>query len=233
MSGWVAGAAVVGTIGGALITANATGDAADQQAQGTAASIGEQRRQFDLTRGDYAPYREAGVNALGQFASEINRPTTAADVMAAPGYQFGLQQGQQGIDRKIAASGGRISGAALKAASRFNTNYATTGYAAEDQRRNDRLNRLAALANIGQTATAGSAAAGTAAANNISSALQNQGDAAGAASLAQGNIWGNATNQLAALYGRASANTGSSGYSWATPQSSNTMSQLYGDVGYG
>lgn len=203
MFGLSAGAAmVVGSVGGALISANAMGDAADTQAAATAGSVAEQRRQFDLQRQDSAPYRTAGANALQQFQTGINTPTTAADVMQDPGYKFGLDQGQQAIDRKVAAMGGRVSGAAIKAAGRFGTNYATTGYTAADQRRNDRLNRLAALAGIGQSATNASAAAGSAAASNIGNLMTGQGNAAAGAQVAQGNLWGNTANQLAALYGR-------------------------------
>lgn len=199
MTFWVAGAAVVGTIGGALIGSNAASNAADTQAQSSSNAIAEQQRQYDLTRADYTPYREAGTAALGQLQTEMNAPVTAADAMSDPGYQFGLQQGQLGLDRKAAAGGGRVSGAALKAASEYATNYATTGYSAAYQRRQDRLNRLAALANIGQTSTAGSAAAGASSSNAISGLVTAQGNAAGAAQLAQGNIWGNATNQLGAV----------------------------------
>jgi hypothetical protein len=194
----VAGATVVGSV----MSSNAAGDAADSQAQSSANSIAEQRRQYDLTRGDYAPYRDAGTKALGQLQDEMGRTTTAADAMSDPGYQFGLQQGQLGLDRKAAASGGRVSGAALKSAAEYATNYATTGYNAAYQRRQDRLNRLAALANVGQTATGGSASAGTAAANNISGLMTAQGNASGAAQLAQGNIWGNTANQLGAAANR-------------------------------
>ena len=187
---------------GSSMQADAVGDASSTQAKSSADAIAEQRRQYDLARNDLAPYRERGVNALGQFADLINKPTTAADVMSDPGYQFGLDQGQQAIDRKIAAMGGRVSGAAIKAAGRFGTNYASTGYTAADQRRNDRLNRLAALAGIGQTATNSSAAAGTSAANNIGNLTTAQGNAAAGAQLAQGSIWGNSANQIAALYSR-------------------------------
>lgn len=187
---------------GSIIGADATNDAAQTQADSTAAGIGEQRRQFDLTREDYKPYREAGVRGLGAFESELNRPVTAADVMDDPGYQFGLTQGQTALDRKIAAMGGRVSGAALKAAARYGTDYATTGYNAAYQRRQDRLNRLAALAGIGQSATGSSAQAGMNMANNVSGMLTAQGDASAAAQLARGNIWGNTANQIAALYGR-------------------------------
>ena len=198
MSWWVAGAAV----GAALIGSSSARSAASAQSDSTAAATGENARQFDLTRSDYAPYREAGVKALGQLQTDINGAPTAAEVMSDPGYQFGLQQGQQALDRKAAAAGGRVSGAALKAASEYGTNYATTGYNAAYQRRQDRLNRLAALAGVGQSATNGSATAGTAAANANANLISSQGNATGAAALAQGNIWGNAANQLGAIGSR-------------------------------
>jgi hypothetical protein len=187
------------TVAGGLLQSNSANKAVDAQQAATDAAIAEQRRQYDLTRADYAPYREAGTNALTQLQTGINTPTTAADVMQDPGYQFGLDQGQQAIDRKIAASGGRVSGASIKAASQYGTNYATTGYGAADSRRNERLNRLAALAGIGQTATAGTNALNQNSTNNTSNLVSSQGNATGAANLAQGNIWANSLNQLGAI----------------------------------
>lgn len=198
MSFWAAGAIV----GSAVLGSMSASDAADSQAASTQAGISEQGRQFDLTRADYAPYREAGTAALGQLQSDINAPVTAQDVMSDPGYQFGLTQGQQALDRKAAAAGGRVSGAALKAASQYATDYASTGYNAAYQRRQDRLNRLASIAGIGQTATSGSAAAGSNYSNAVTGLLTSQGDASAAGSLAQGNIWANTGNQLAALLKR-------------------------------
>lgn len=195
----------------AVTQAGAVKDSAAQMRAATDAAIGEQRRQFDLTRGDYAPYRAAGAQALTQLQTDINGAPTAADVMSDPGYTFGLQQGQQAIDRKTAAAGGRVSGAALKAAGQYATDYATTGYGAAYQRRQDRLNRLAALAGVGQTATSGTAAAGANSSNQISSAITGQGNAAGAATLARGNIWGNAMNQIGAI-----------GQRWATTPTTTT-----------
>lgn len=194
-------AAIVGgsAIVGGVLQSNAAGRAASKQAASTDRATEEQARQYDQTREDYAPYREVGKRALGQYETEINAPVTSADVMSDPGYQFGLSQGQLGLDRKAAAAGGRVSGAALKSAAEYANNYATTGYNAAYQRRQDRLNRLASLANVGQTATGGSAAAGAAKSNAISNLLSSQGDASAAASMAQGNIWGNTVNQLGAV----------------------------------
>lgn len=194
--GAVAGAAI-GLVGSSM-QASAASDAADSQAASTAAGLAEQRRQADRAYADQAQYRETGGRALSSLEGDINKPTTAADVMQDPGYQFGMQQGQLGLDRKAAASGGRVSGAALKSASEYATNYAATGYNAAYQRKQDRLNRLAALAGIGQTATNASAQSGSNSANAITGLLSSQGDATAASQLARGNIWGGALNQIGA-----------------------------------
>jgi hypothetical protein len=204
-----AGSAIGGAIGNAIDGSNAQNKAASQQQAATDAALGEQKRQFDLTRSDYAPWREAGGRALGQLETDINKPVTAADVMSDPGYQFGLQQGQQAIDRKIAAGGGRVSGAAIKAAARYGTDYGSTKYGEAYSRKQDRLNRLAALAGIGQTAVSGSAQAGQNYGNQFSNLTTAQGNANAAATLGRANTWGNAANQIAALYGR---NAGGGGY---------------------
>ena len=284
----------IASIGGALLSSGSASDAADSQAAGTAAATAENKRQFDLTRSDYAPGRNIGNNALRRLAAlyglsdggggvagassggmteaqirqmlapqyttqPAQQPSTQfpfspregpdngiwgelapaapvvnqsgldaavqermsqqgqgaqgggqggaqtyndgldAPIQMDPGYQFGLDQGNQARDRKVAAAGGRVSGAALKGAQRFGVDYATTGYNAAYQRRQDRINRLQALAGIGQTATAGSAAAGAAASGANANLYSAQGNAAGAASLAQGNIWQTAGNQLGAM----------------------------------
>lgn len=203
---FVAAVGAAGAIGGALISSSSAKSAAGTQAQATDAAIAEQQRQYDQNRADQTPYRETGNQALTQLQYENNQPLDQSKVQLDPGYQFGLQQGQQAIDRKTAAAGGRISGASLKAAAQYGTDYATTGYDTAynraNQARSDRLNRLAALANIGQTATQQTGSAGTNSANQISALTTAQGNASGAAQIAQGNIWGGVGNQIAALYGR-------------------------------
>lgn len=197
--GVTAAAAATAVVGGTM-QSNAAKSAADTQAGSTREAIAEQRRQYDITRADYAPYREAGVNALGQYQGEMDRPVTAADVMSDPGYQFGLTQGQTALDRKTAAAGGRVSGAALKAAAQYGNDYGTTKYGEAYSRKQDRLNRLAALAGIGQSATAGIASAGANASSNTSSLISSQGNATAASQMAQGNIWGNAINSVGAAW---------------------------------
>lgn len=191
----------VGDIIGSAIGADATREASNTQADATREGIGEQRRQYDLTRADYAPWREAGQNALGQLQTQMGRQPSASEVMAMPGYQFGMQQGQNALDRQFARAGGRVSGAAMKAGARYANDYATTKYNDAYSKTQDTLNRLAAIAGLGQTATGGTAAAGTTAAGNISNMTTAQGNAAGAAQLARGSIWGNALTRLGSSFG--------------------------------
>jgi hypothetical protein len=197
---------VAATVGTAILASDATRSAANKQADANNNALDEQKREFDIAQTNQAPYLEAGRIALGKLAAENDVPLDPSKVQLDPGYQFGLQQGQQAIDRKTAAAGGRISGAALKAAAQYGTDYATNGYSAAyaraNQARTDRLNRLAALADVAQTATQNVNAIGAGAANARSALMTAAGNNAGAATMAQANIWGNAGNQLAALYGR-------------------------------
>jgi hypothetical protein len=202
VGGWDKAIPLVAQLGSGLFQGYQAGKAADQSAAASQAAINEQRRQFDLTRGDFAPYREAGARGLGLYEQGVSQVPSASDVMAQPGYQFGMDQGMNALQRQIAAHGGRNSGAAQKAATRYGTDYATTRYNDAWAKRNDRLAQLGALAGIGQAATSSTAGAGMNSANAISGLLQNQGDTRAGGTLAQGNIWGNTANAIGALYGR-------------------------------
>jgi len=52
-------------------------DATDAQIEAQNRAVEEQRRQFDLTRGDLLPYLNAGTNAIGQYTQGINGAPTA------------------------------------------------------------------------------------------------------------------------------------------------------------
>lgn len=53
---------------------------------------------------------------------------TGKDLASDPGYQFGLNQGTQGIERGQASRGNFLSGAAMKELARFNEDYAGTKF---------------------------------------------------------------------------------------------------------
>lgn len=215
----------VADIAGALIGADASRKAANAQGDATRSAIAEQARQYDLSRADLAPYRETGVNALQMLAraNGLDGGTMGAEeiMRSDPGYAFGMQQGQQALDRRFAAQGGRVSGASMKAAQQYGQDYASTKF-------NDRINRLSALAGIGQTATNTTAGLGANTANQTSGLISSQGDATAAARLNQGNIWGNAINSIGAQYKR------NGGFGWGgTPNNYSGYNGAAGDASFG
>ena len=176
------GAAVIG--GGASIIAGNKAANAQKQAANQATGLqqdqnAEARRQYDQSRADLAPWRSAGEGALGQLTAgtaaggEFNRNFTMADFQADPGAEFRRSEGQRGLEASAAARGGILSGGALKAISRYNSDQASQEYGAAYSRFNNdtttRYNRLAGLAGIGQQANSEGINAGT----NLTGQLQN------------------------------------------------------------
>jgi hypothetical protein len=174
---------VAGAIGGALITGiagdRAASKAAKAQTQAADATIEEQRRQFDLTRQDQAPWMEVGRNALARLENPMANFTTAPD------YTFRRDEGMRGIQQTAAARGGLGSGNALKALAEYNSNLASGEFG-------NWWNRQAGLAGVGQSATNAVGQFGAQASGNIGNALMASGDArasgimGGANSLASG-----------------------------------------------
>lgn len=218
MTFWVAGAVAVGTIGGALINSNAAGKASNAQQNAANSANATQLQMYNQTREDNMPALGARNDALSRLEELLgvggdktaagygsaSGPLQVGDVTQDPGYQFGLQQGQTALNNALAARGMRDSGAALKAAARYGTDYATTKYDDAFNRaqtnRQLTLNPLQSLAGLGQTGASTIAQAGANSANNIASNQIGVGNAQAANSIAQGNIWGNTANQLAGWY---------------------------------
>jgi hypothetical protein len=196
--------------GSALGSSRTAKKAGETQAAAADRAAELQRTQFEQTREDQAPYREAGYNALAQMQRTAgNVPGAfkfgAGDYQADPGYAFRLSEGQKALDRQAAARGGLISGGALKAAQRFGQdmgsqeyqsayNRALTGYNTDVARENQLYNRQAGLAGIGQTS-----------ANLVGQAGQNYATSAG------NLMTGGAAAQAAGQVGAANAITGGLG----------------------
>jgi hypothetical protein len=196
---WVA-TAVIGSTAVGLYSAN---KAAKTQAGAAAQAADVQQQQFEQTRADQAPYREAGYNALAELQRTAgNVPGAfkfgAGDYQADPGYAFRLSEGQKALDRQAAARGGLISGGALKAATRFGQdmgsqeyqsayNRALTGYNTDVARENQLYNRQAGLAGIGQTATNLVGQAGQNYATNVGNLMTGAGAAQAAGQVGAAN----------------------------------------------
>lgn len=215
MTFWVAGAAIVGGIGGAIINSKSADKAADKQsesakeANNTMLTSEREARAYQekldaRSYADSAPYRAVGVDALNKLAGSQN--FTGADLASEPGYQFGLAEGNRGLTNSAAARGGLLSGAALKASTRYAQDYAGTKYNEAFSRDQTNKNRLATLAGIGQTATGQSASSGAALGSNVASGMMGTasaignnitgaGNARASSYLAQGNAISNGLNQ--------------------------------------
>lgn len=174
-------------LGGALYGQYQSNKAADQAAQGMQNGLDLQRYMYDTTRADYAPYRQAGVGALGQIQNLLANPSS---ITSDPGYQFGLSQGTKALNNGAAAGGMTYSGAQQKALQRYGQDYAGT-------KLNESYNRLASLAGLGQTATSGTASAGSNYANNGSNLLSGMGNVQAASTYGNGQNWLNALGNIA------------------------------------
>lgn len=225
--GIVAGAGI--SLVGGMMASDAAGNAADAQSASAAQSDATQRYQYDTTRADNAPFRETGLQANNKLAELMNsgqfgRKFTAADMNADPvyqsGLQFGLDQGTQGINRQAAAGGNFLSGATLKALTRFGNDYGSTkaneSYNRFNTDQNSQYNKLAGLSGAGQQATNQVGAAGQNMANNISNSQQSMGNARGSSYIAQSNAWQNALN------GSVSAFRGGGGGGFSAPAGATT-----------
>jgi hypothetical protein len=118
--------------------------AADAQTDAGKQAVAESRRQYDLTRQDFAPYREAGTNALAALTARMNGPAPAIPTMAAygmptkadytkgftadPGYKFRLNQGLDAVNASAAAKGLLGSGATVKALNDYAQGQASQAY---------------------------------------------------------------------------------------------------------
>ena len=145
-----------------------------------------------------------GIDSNGADYGSLLKPFTGADVQNEPGYQFGMNQGLQALDRKNAASGGYFSGQALKAAQGFAQDYAGTKFNDAFNRNNvtqgNQFNRLSSVAGNGQTAVNQVGAAGQNYANTTGNNLTSNANAQGASGIASANGWGNALTSAANNY---------------------------------
>lgn len=204
MSGWVAGAVVVGTIGSALISSNAASSAARGQTAAANASNALATSQFAQTRADQEPWRLAGATALGQLGSltaaggDLNRRFTMADFIKDPGYDFRMSEGAKAIERSAAARGGVLGGGTLKALSRYNQDFASQEYnnsfSRWNQENNQQFGRLSSIAGLGQQANAANQQASQNYTNTFSNNLMGAANASGAAQIASANAISNSLN---------------------------------------
>jgi len=230
---WVATAVIGGAVIGAYSTNKATkaqkkaGEQANQTTRETAEKrLTFEQKQADQARADNEPWRAAGANALTQLqgrmapGGDLMRNFAQSDFQADPGYAFRQAEGMKGMNNSAAARGGLLSGAALKAASQYNQNFASNefgnAFARSNSNRDGQYNKLASLAGVGQVAAnqngqnamqlgqSGGSAMGQAG-NMIAQTQMGVGNARASGYLAQGNALTGAINQGVSMWGQANA----------------------------
>lgn len=204
----------------AQLQADAANRAADLQNQATNRSLDITEKQYDTTRGDYAPWRDAGSAALKEQTNLLGLNGAGEQTNAFsrfrtdPGYEFTRDQAIQGIDRSAAARGLLTSGATIKAIQDRASSLADQGYS-------NYFNRFGVVAGTGQTATNSTAQLGAQAAANEGNALisganarasgYNNAAAAGAAGINAGaSALAGGYNNAAAAWGNGANGIGSS-----------------------
>ena len=194
--------------GGSLLNAysanQAANAAADASNYATNAITGETARQFDITRQDTAPYRQAGVNALNTLSQAPQYAQFDYNLQADPGYNFAVNEATRGVNRaaagqgqfnsgnRLAALADRITGMASQYANdAFNRQQSSylTNYGANQ----DYLNRQASIAGLGQTGVSQAVSAGNNMVSNNANALLNNANVQGNAAY---NQWGGINNAI-------------------------------------
>lgn len=217
------------SIFGSSMAANAQSDAAE-------AAINAQQAQYGQIRRDLMPFQNAGLESLQTLQARMPYLTSAVQPLSAeglerlPGYQFTQEQGMRGVNNALTASGLSRSGAAVKAADRFNTGLAQQTYNTQANyvtnldlaNRQNEYNRLMELVKGGQSAAAGTGAAGITTGQGVANSLIQGGNAQAAGYNAMGGAAANALGQFGAYNAFANMSNGqpvgqTGMYGWQNP----------------
>ena len=127
-------------VGGAIIGGVASNMAASKQAKSADRAADMQMDQYQQTRADQEPWRQAGSNALStiadlqpQFQHQFNADDLKTNL--APNYAWRLAQGQAANQNAAGVSGGLVGGNALAGLQEY-----TQNAAGDADRKSTRLN---------------------------------------------------------------------------------------------
>lgn len=150
-----------------------------------------------------------------------NGSALSAQLMATPGYQFGMDQGVQALDRSAASRGLSLSGGQLKDVQSFGNNYAL------QQAWQPYVSELNGLATSGQNAAAGVGTAGASAGAGVASSQLAAGQASASGTVGAANSYQTALQS--ALQGYQMYQNGGGG--WGTAANAATAGGTNYDFG--
>jgi hypothetical protein len=227
MSGWVAGAVVVGSVAAGYMQSQAAKSAASTYANTAQQGINYSQGIYNNVSNLAQPYLNTGsqanqaLNSMlpGQYYDQNGNLQTGSGYLTAnptmndltqlmPNYAFGLKQGMGQFNAGINAAGGAVSGNAIQGGEQFAQDYA--GNALQNAFSNYQTNRQNVASNIfnannvGMNALQTVSNAGTGTSSNVSNMLSSIGNAQAAGTMGSANAWSNSLNNMsnyAMLYG--------------------------------
>lgn len=205
-------AAIIGgaALGSAVIGGVASNRAARAQERAADEASDLQWDMFQQNREDMAPWREAGVGALGRLSEgigadgEFMRDFSMDDFEADPGYQFRIDEGMRALRNSAAARGMLRSGQTLKAITRYGQEAGSQEYMNAFNRYRaqvgERYNRLAGVSGTGQAATSEIGRQGANTAANMAANTMAAGNARASGYMGIANAAANGLGQFANFY---------------------------------
>ena len=201
-----AGAIIIGSIGGALISSDAATSAAQTQANAAGAASQLQYSEFQQQQQNLQPWLQAGSAALNtlqeglQPGGQFNKPFTMADFQQSPSYNFQKQQGEAAIGAQAAAKGRTFAPATTAALEEQNQNLASTNYQQSFNnymtQQQQALGATQSLANVGMSATSQLNNAGSNMANQVGSNIMGAGNALAAGQVGSANAVSGALSSI-------------------------------------
>lgn len=213
--GVAGGAGALAGLGGSLLSSSASRKASRAQAEAIRYAADVQRDIAKKTisylegtetraRADVAPWREAGVRALGTL--EELMAEGPGEFKESPGYQFRLAEGVKALERGAASRGRLFSGGQAKALTQYGQDYATSDYDNFLRRYYQKLQPYQSLAGAGETAATNLANIGMQTGSNVAGTMRQTGQSLADLAVAEGqarasgyinqaNAWNNLLGQ--------------------------------------
>lgn len=200
-------------VAGATLVSGYLGSQSNKKAagKGAAGQLAAQEAYAEYNK----PFYDTGVSALTRLDRIASGDFSGFE--ASPGYQFNLEQGQEGLLRGAASRGALNAGGTDADLLRFSQGLASNefgNYLAQQQY----------LAGLGQSAAQGLGGSASQAASNIGAINAN-------AAANQGQIYGSTLGQLAGLFGQYQGNQNASTYQRPVYQGQGAVTQFGSEAG--
>lgn len=190
-----------------IMGSNASGAASKAQQAAVQQALGLEQANLQQTTQNLQPYMTAGTNALSKIqgllgiGTQSGQPDYSA-FTSSPGYQFLLNQGDQGINAKAMGQG--MTGNAVKALGQYNQGLAGTTFQTF-------LGNLLGLSNSGQSAATNLGQIGAGITGNMGAQTIGAGNSAAAGIMGSSNaLSGGINSALSALGGTVGGVAGNS-----------------------